>query len=328
LQGDLVTVNDCQNSDLFWALRGGGGGTFGVVVSVTVRTYPEVPTYVAALSVVASSLSDYQSVLKEFHTELTNLNDAGASGYYFMRFGTQSANSSTPSTLQMALLFVNQTDEARVSTLLNPVVETIRNIAGNSSVEYNLFFAPQVKLFIEGSLSGESDETGALLITGSRLISRDFLKTADGPTRLTDALAALAPLAPGSTMTGHIVAGGQVARNLGVVDSALNPAWRKTATHITFGAVWNFNTPMAVQKSIAEQITNVAVPKLKVLEPGAMGAYLNEADANEADWQQTFWGVNYPRLYKMKQKWDPEGLFITRLGVGSEDWDADGLCRV
>lgn len=44
------------------------------------------------------------------------------------------------------------------------------------------------------------------------------------------------------------------------------------------------------------------------------------------DLHQSFWGSNYPRLYQIKQKWDPEGLFIVRTGVGSEDWDAEGLC--
>jgi hypothetical protein len=59
-----------------------------------------------------------------------------------------------------------------------------------------------------------------------------------------------------------------------------------------------------------------------------MGAYLNEANAYEKDFQSSFWGDNYNRLYKIKQKWDPTGLFITRSGVGSEDWDTEGLCRV
>jgi len=33
--GEHLTVNDYQYSDLFWALRGGGGGTYGVITSVT-----------------------------------------------------------------------------------------------------------------------------------------------------------------------------------------------------------------------------------------------------------------------------------------------------
>src|SRR5229473_202567 len=38
--GRLLVANDCQNQDLFWALRGGGGGTFGVVTRMTMMTHP------------------------------------------------------------------------------------------------------------------------------------------------------------------------------------------------------------------------------------------------------------------------------------------------
>ncbi|KAH7422213.1 hypothetical protein KP509_13G096900 [Ceratopteris richardii] len=38
--GRMQTANHCQNRDLFWAMRGGGGGTFGVVTSTTHITYP------------------------------------------------------------------------------------------------------------------------------------------------------------------------------------------------------------------------------------------------------------------------------------------------
>lgn len=33
--GKIVTASPCQNSDLLFAIRGGGGGTYGVVVSTT-----------------------------------------------------------------------------------------------------------------------------------------------------------------------------------------------------------------------------------------------------------------------------------------------------
>ena len=35
-----------------------------------------------------------------------------------------------------------------------------------------------------------------------------------------------------------------------------------------------------------------------------------------------------PRLAAVKQKYDPEGLFIVHHGVGSEQWLADGFTRV
>ncbi|CAE6418437.1 unnamed protein product, partial [Rhizoctonia solani] len=38
--GVLRVVNACQNTDLFWALRGGGGGTFGVVMEASIEVVP------------------------------------------------------------------------------------------------------------------------------------------------------------------------------------------------------------------------------------------------------------------------------------------------
>ena len=39
--GRFVTASETQNTDLFFALRGGGGATFGVVTSVTVKAHPK-----------------------------------------------------------------------------------------------------------------------------------------------------------------------------------------------------------------------------------------------------------------------------------------------
>lgn len=38
--GSIVLADACTNEDLFWALRGGGGGSFGIVLSMQYRLYP------------------------------------------------------------------------------------------------------------------------------------------------------------------------------------------------------------------------------------------------------------------------------------------------
>lgn len=68
------------------------------------------------------------------------------------------------------------------------------------------------------------------------------------------------------------------------------------------------------------------LPILEQLSGPNAGAYSNEADPREDDFQATFFGPNYPKLSAIKRKFDPTDLFIVTAGVGSERWDSDGLC--
>lgn len=45
--GAFVTANRCQNQDIFFALRGGGGGTFGVIMEITSLAHAEKPIELA-----------------------------------------------------------------------------------------------------------------------------------------------------------------------------------------------------------------------------------------------------------------------------------------
>ena len=58
------------------------------------------------------------------------------------------------------------------------------------------------------------------------------------------------------------------------------------------------------------------------------GAYWNECDYSDPEWQTSHWGVHYPRLLDIKRRYDPQGLFVCHHCVGSEAWSADGNCRV
>jgi FAD/FMN-containing dehydrogenase len=58
------------------------------------------------------------------------------------------------------------------------------------------------------------------------------------------------------------------------------------------------------------------------------GSYVSESDYFERSWQQSFWGSNYPRLAAVKKNYDPAGLFFVHHGVGSEEWSSDGFTRL
>jgi hypothetical protein len=77
-------------------------------------------------------------------------------------------------------------------------------------------------------------------------------------------------------------------------------------------------------------MTDVLIPRLTAISPDS-GAYLNEADWKQPNWQSTFYGSHYPALEEIKQKFDPDHMFYARTAVGSEAWveQSDGrLCQV
>jgi FAD/FMN-containing dehydrogenase len=68
-----------ENSDLFWALSGGGGGTYGVVMSMTSKVYDGTPVSGASVLFTSEGISQdvfYQAV-SAYHAALPALVDAG-----------------------------------------------------------------------------------------------------------------------------------------------------------------------------------------------------------------------------------------------------------
>ena len=89
--GKVITVNHCENTDLFRAMRGGGPG-YGVTLSATIKAHPNVKVVAVHKLAIAplnetlenKDLLDAVAVLLQ---DLPDLNDAGYSGYVI--FGTR-----------------------------------------------------------------------------------------------------------------------------------------------------------------------------------------------------------------------------------------------
>jgi hypothetical protein len=66
-------------------------------------------------------------------------------------------------------------------------------------------------------------------------------------------------------------------------------------------------------------MTDTLLPSFNHLYAGQPPtAYLNEGDFQEPNWQDVFYGSNYNKLKKIKQKFDPENILWGRTTVGSE----------
>lgn len=309
---------------------------------MTLRAH-ENPAIVATSLSLTREVADkgFWALVERLYEQLPALNDFGASGVHviFPQMPLPPTNS-TPGGLQALMtvqfLFANQPSVEVVRKALRPLEAAFRNASDGKThsdpagFEFQATGFPSLGDFYTTTLTGV-DRGGALTAMGSRLVSRAFIASASGPREVADTFSRLR-LSPGEAVSGNLVAGGAVARNGKVVSSSVNPAWRRTLSHVSIIRGWGANSTLAEQTEVQRELTEEMIPALKALKlPGEpdMGSYLNEADAHEPDFQRSFWGLeNYRRLYAIKKRWDPKGLFIVRRGVGSEDWDDDGLCPV
>lgn len=109
---------------------------------------------------------------------------------------------------------------------------------------------------------------------------------------------------------------------------SMNPAWRNTLTHLIVYETWRDGVPQALIESVYRDITEKKVQPLREMSPET-GAYFNECDSYEPDWQEAFFGKNYAKLMAIKRRIDPGNVLWCRRCVGSEllDEREDGrLC--
>lgn len=92
---------------------------------------------------------------------------------------------------------------------------------------------------------------------------------------------------------------------------------------------WTDSTTPEEVEALKQRLTHELVPLVSSLAGGRDSAsYCNEGDVREPDFQTTFFGSNYDKLSAIKEQYDSEGLFIVGAGVGSENWDIGGMCKL
>lgn len=79
-KGNHLVATPTQNSDLYWALSGGGGGTYAAVVSVTVRAYQLTLVSAASFNFTSTGISEdlFYRAIRTFLVGLPNLAQRGA----------------------------------------------------------------------------------------------------------------------------------------------------------------------------------------------------------------------------------------------------------
>jgi hypothetical protein len=178
--GELVTANDKSNSDrmsssshlcscpkvfilVFWALRGGGAGSWGVITSVTVKTYP---TFNATLYSVTLALPSAELVSDVMTAHAQHVFDWEPTGHYYeivtlpgegtiIIFATYSPNASTEETIAQMNPFFDEVLALGLVVLSNTTTTALANEIVHEA----------------------DDQVGSITLFGSRLVPSDAYKS-------------------------------------------------------------------------------------------------------------------------------------------------------
>ncbi|KAE8272126.1 hypothetical protein A4X09_0g168 [Tilletia walkeri] len=304
--GKAGVANAYQNSDLYWALRGGHAG-IAIVTSLTYRVYPEQPLYSAVYVMNAQTDDAYRASLLEIIKATPTLSAEGWSDSELWNATTRD--------LTIAIRAVNGADFANKT--LEPLFDRISAIPGvvtyyRAANSFPTFYDFYYNVFIAGPAS-PIQELGTYGSIGSRLIS-DKLYTTD-PAKIVDTAIAASKLNPGIPLIVNLVAGGQVKRQSDNA-MALNPGWRHAYHHIIAAGSYDQNAAPAVADA-ERQLVLQQVQMFDKISPST-GGYINEANTLEPRWQQTFYGANYARLLSIKKKYDRTLALISFKNPGYE----------
>ncbi|KAK1754470.1 FAD-binding domain-containing protein [Echria macrotheca] len=307
--GRYVTVSEDSYPDLFWALRGGGGSTYGVVTSVTVRAYPKIPVTTMTFGFATSSnvtADTFWAGIGKYMSYFDTFTAAGAYGY-FLTVGIGPGQFF----FQFMPMWGNNMTKPQFTTLVTPFLNDLASlgIAVTPNItEYPSFYSAYTGTF-------PPEQVGN---TNSHAASRLFPKENFQGTKLNQTLAAVRyAIEGGGVLIGYNI---RSAPNPTVNQAnSVNPAWRKTTGFFILGASWAANATDAEIAQVSETMTTDWMAKWRAVSPGA-GSYMSEGDINEPNFQQSFYGDYYPKLLALKKLYDPTGLFYAPTAVGSEDW--------
>jgi FAD/FMN-containing dehydrogenase len=345
--GQVRIANACSNPDLFWALKGGGGGSFGVITRLTLRTH-ELPEFFGAAwgTIKAQSDAAFKKLIARFV-------EFYAGNLFNPHWGEQVAIG-TGNTLELKLV-CQGLNKQEIAAVWQPFFSWVTAAPRDFTITGELgarATAARHWWDVEGNPSmlqdkragaaqdhgwwhGDQDQVGMFLHAyDSVWLPASLLGQEQHPQRLVNALFAASRHKEVGLHFNKGLAGAPDAAIAAAVDTATNPgvigAFALAIIADGEGPAYPGMARPAMDLAAAHadaQAIDQATAELRQVAPGA-GSYVSESNYFNASWQDAFWGSHYPRLRAVKAKYDPDGLFFVHHGVGSEDWSADGFTRI
>jgi FAD/FMN-containing dehydrogenase len=346
-EGAVRIANACTNPDLFWAIKGGGGGSLGVVTKVTLRTR-ELPEFfgAASMTIEASSDAAFRQLISRFFAFYSNS--------LFNPHWSEMVALGPDNNLVISMVSQGLTQE-QIDAIWNPFLYEIKN----SGQQFTVKRGPLVKSFPARLMwdpaffrkyapsaifsdtaprnrfwwSHDNAQVGAYWHGFDSVWLPETLLAEEQQEVLADALYSASRHWSFEIQFSKGLAGAPPEEIAAARDTATNPAVLTAFALVTTGGYGppvypglpGHEPDLMLARRSAGKIAQ-AMNELKKVVPEA-GSYVSESNYFNESWQEAFWGPNYPRLRAIKKKYDPIGLFFVHHGVGSEEWSTDGFTR-
>jgi FAD/FMN-containing dehydrogenase len=340
-EGTVRIANPCTNPDLFWGIKGGGGGTLGVVTRLTLRTH-SLPEFFGAVSTTIKARSE-EAFRRLIGMVIEFYGEALLNPHWGEQIAFRPGN-----VLAISMVFQGL-NQKEAETVWQPFFEWLTGSPQDFSIQLEPMIlavpaqyfwdpsslkkipglvladdrpgAPESNVFWAGNLG----EAGQVLHGyQSAWIPVSFLQK-DQQEKLADALFAAAQHWGVTLHVNKGLAGAPAEAIAAARDTAMNPAVLDAFALIISGAggppahpgISGHEPDPSVARHHADAIDK-AMNEVRKLLP-KVGSYVSEGNFFDEAWRESFWGSNYARLLAVKDKYDPDGLFFVHHGVGTAD---------
>jgi FAD/FMN-containing dehydrogenase len=322
-QGEhIIATPDNQYSDLYWAMSGGGGGVWGVVISMTSRIHPDGEIGGASLTYNASNVDAdvFWSAIEAWYAYLPSYTD-GLNGGNTVEFEI------TATSFNAISFTIPGASKSNIDSLLDPYLKQLQELgieysySSHTSPNFYNHYNADLGPLPYGPWPGD-------ILFSNRLFPRAVSENTTTNSVLVETIRNMTTYQDGYFWLGCMAA--RVNSSTGHPDNAVLPAFRDVLGICTTIGYWNWTIPLSDMLERKAYLVDEIVPAYEAVTPGS-GSYLNEVDSwYEGNWKQEFYGINYDRLLQIKDKYDPDHFFYAYTGIGSDYWypDASGrLCE-